>query len=218
MRGRQRPPAEPRRGGAPLATITAVRENGLRSVFHPVWDTPVINEWHDVAASIVLSGQDLNSSIHRPERCLPAQGFKDIRSSIIEVDAGRSKVRRRAAPVLHRTDGQKIRQGLRHPEGGSPAHSARHLLLVCGKSFGDDLTLRAHRDRFEGPAALSADLISTGLRHDQRVVSPTTRCRAVFRLRDELYRKGRTEEETDHLLALIARGVCWHAMRWDRID
>jgi hypothetical protein len=28
-----------------------------------------------VVASIVISGHDLNSSIHRPERCLPAQGW-----------------------------------------------------------------------------------------------------------------------------------------------
>ena len=32
-----------------------------------------------VQASIVLSGHDLNDSIHRPERCLPAQGFKELR-------------------------------------------------------------------------------------------------------------------------------------------
>ena len=32
-----------------------------------------------VQASIVLSGHDLNDSIHRPERCLPAQGFKELK-------------------------------------------------------------------------------------------------------------------------------------------
>jgi hypothetical protein len=31
--------------------------------------------------SIVLSGHDLNSSIHRPERCMPAQGHKNMTSS-----------------------------------------------------------------------------------------------------------------------------------------
>ena len=31
-----------------------------------------------ITASIVLSGQDMNTSIHRPERCLPAQGFTVI--------------------------------------------------------------------------------------------------------------------------------------------
>jgi EpsI family protein len=33
---------------------------------------------YEITASIVLSGQDMNTSIHRPERCLPAQGFTVI--------------------------------------------------------------------------------------------------------------------------------------------
>ena len=33
---------------------------------------------YELIASIVLSGQDMNTSIHRPERCLPAQGFNVI--------------------------------------------------------------------------------------------------------------------------------------------
>ncbi len=33
---------------------------------------------YELVASIVLSGQDMNTSIHRPERCLPAQGFSII--------------------------------------------------------------------------------------------------------------------------------------------
>lgn len=31
-----------------------------------------------ITASVVLSGQDMNTSIHRPERCMPAQGFAVI--------------------------------------------------------------------------------------------------------------------------------------------
>lgn len=34
-----------------------------------------------LSVSIVYSGSDMNSSIHRPERCLPAQGHRNIRSS-----------------------------------------------------------------------------------------------------------------------------------------
>lgn len=33
---------------------------------------------YEITASIVLSGQDMNTSIHRPERCMPAQGFNVI--------------------------------------------------------------------------------------------------------------------------------------------
>ncbi len=34
-----------------------------------------------ITASIVLSGSDLNNSIHRPERCLPAQGHYNLKST-----------------------------------------------------------------------------------------------------------------------------------------
>ncbi|MBR5875602.1 MAG: exosortase-associated EpsI family protein [Akkermansia sp.] len=33
-----------------------------------------------VSVSIVYSGSDMNSSIHRPERCLPAQGHQELRA------------------------------------------------------------------------------------------------------------------------------------------
>jgi hypothetical protein len=33
---------------------------------------------YGMVATIVLSGQDMNTSIHRPERCMPAQGFTII--------------------------------------------------------------------------------------------------------------------------------------------
>ncbi len=34
----------------------------------------------EIVASIVFSGNDMNASIHRPERCLPAQGHIDLQS------------------------------------------------------------------------------------------------------------------------------------------
>lgn len=37
---------------------------------------------------IVLSGEDMNNSIHRPERCLYAQGFEVLDSRIIDIDVG----------------------------------------------------------------------------------------------------------------------------------
>lgn len=36
--------------------------------------------------SIVLSGHDLNNSIHRPERCMPAQGHNILSSSDVTID------------------------------------------------------------------------------------------------------------------------------------
>jgi EpsI family protein len=38
-----------------------------------------------IFASIVLSGQDLDNSIHRPERCLPAQGWNIADSRVVQI-------------------------------------------------------------------------------------------------------------------------------------
>jgi EpsI family protein len=38
-----------------------------------------------IFASIVLSGHDLNNSIHRPERCLPAQGWSVADSKVVRI-------------------------------------------------------------------------------------------------------------------------------------
>lgn len=38
-----------------------------------------------VDVSIVYSGQDMNNSIHRPERCLPSQGHLDVRGRESEI-------------------------------------------------------------------------------------------------------------------------------------
>lgn len=42
--------------------------------------------------SVVLSGHDINNSIHRPERCMPAQGHSILSSSdvVIPISGGRS--------------------------------------------------------------------------------------------------------------------------------
>ena len=39
----------------------------------------------DINVSVVYSGNDMNNSIHRPERCLPAQGHQDLRASVRRV-------------------------------------------------------------------------------------------------------------------------------------
>jgi hypothetical protein len=42
--------------------------------------------YNQVLVSIVLSGNDLDSSIHRPERCLPAQGWTVLDSQPVTLD------------------------------------------------------------------------------------------------------------------------------------
>lgn len=51
--------------------------------------------------SIVLSGSDLNNSIHRPERCMPAQGHNILSSSAVPISLpnGRSFSTRRLKSV-----------------------------------------------------------------------------------------------------------------------
>lgn len=39
----------------------------------------------DINVSIVYSGNDMNNSIHRPERCLPAQGHMNLQSQVRRV-------------------------------------------------------------------------------------------------------------------------------------
>lgn len=39
----------------------------------------------EIVASVVLSGEDMSRSIHRPERCMPAQGFTVIDKSTMPV-------------------------------------------------------------------------------------------------------------------------------------
>ncbi len=45
-----------------------------------------------VEVSIVYSGQDMNNSIHRPERCLPAQGHLDVRGRESEITLADGRV------------------------------------------------------------------------------------------------------------------------------
>jgi len=55
-----------------------------------------------VSVMIVLSGYDINNSIHRPERCLPAQGHFGLRgsdASIILSGGRQMKVRRLASQI-----------------------------------------------------------------------------------------------------------------------
>lgn len=45
-----------------------------------------------VDASIVFSGQDMNSSIHRPELCLPSQGFQNLQGQPTTVELSNGMV------------------------------------------------------------------------------------------------------------------------------
>src|SRR5579871_3711925 len=57
---------------------------------------------YEIIASIVLSGQDMNTSIHRPERCMPAQGYTIIDKRSVPVPLAERG-------VLHATRLQNVR-------------------------------------------------------------------------------------------------------------
>jgi len=70
--------------------------------------------YNQVLVSIVLSGNDLDNSIHRPERCLPAQGWTIVDSKLETVDvpeapAGKLPVMRLHAMQEMSTKGQVVR-------------------------------------------------------------------------------------------------------------
>lgn len=66
-----------------------------------------------IFASIVLSGQDLDNSIHRPERCLPAQGWSVADSRVV------------AAPVSNpAADGMKMTR----------LHNMRKVIAADGRT------------------------------------------------------------------------------------
>lgn len=75
-----------------------------------LWD----EEKPPVEVSIVYSGSDMNSSIHRPERCLPSQGHIDLRTSNSEIPLadGRTVAFTRLTsrvPLPNRDDGLTLR-------------------------------------------------------------------------------------------------------------
>ncbi|MBK1882491.1 exosortase-associated EpsI family protein [Luteolibacter pohnpeiensis] len=66
-----------------------------------------------VDLSIVLSGYDLNNSIHRPERCMPAQGHTILSSSDVKVNLkdGKEVTMRRLLSVQRVTTSDDRKQG-----------------------------------------------------------------------------------------------------------
>lgn len=87
--------------------------------------------------SIVLSGYDLNSSIHRPERCMPAQGHKirESGSDTLTLESGRQ------LPVRRLLSTQSISPG-NDPNKSVDANCLTYYFFV-----GHDNVLATHEDR-----------------------------------------------------------------------
>jgi EpsI family protein len=75
----------------------------------------------EILVSIVLSGQDMTNSIHRPERCLPAQGWNVVSSSRVRVPIG-------ARQTLEATKLANAGEFLLKPNGGTDQDPRRVTL------------------------------------------------------------------------------------------
>lgn len=77
--------------------ILAADTKFSKGIYHHINPFTYTKEEPAISVSIVYSGSDLNNSIHRPERCLPAQGHVNLicQDSDIPLDDGRTLTFRR---------------------------------------------------------------------------------------------------------------------------
>lgn len=89
-----------------LAADTKFSKANYRSLSSDIWDDFGVRRDPVVDASIVFSGQDMNASIHRPELCLPSQGFRNLvgTPATVELSNGETLHFTRLASVLPRSE------------------------------------------------------------------------------------------------------------------
>lgn len=100
----------------------------------------------DVAdLSVVLSGYDLANSIHRPERCMPAQGHRGLisSSSTLELDNGRS------LPLTRILSKQDINYGPPEDRKHATLDSVTYYFFVGAEKITADHTERTVIDIFD---------------------------------------------------------------------
>jgi hypothetical protein len=168
-----------------------------------------------VQASIVLSGHDLNESIHRPERCLPAQGFKELRLEPRKLKTSRGEVpvtRIRCYTEIKDpatgqfvlgADGRPVR--LQHVFYywfvGSHTITADHY----------DRTLTDMRDRLLGGFDQRWAYVLLGSSYTDYLFSPEA---AAALSSTQVIR---SEAQTDALLAEVISAISGTSLLWDRV-
>lgn len=68
-----------------LQTLSQDTDFSRRNYYRTAGPDQPAGSRESMQASIVMSGKDLNNSLHRPERCLPAQGLNLISSTEVPV-------------------------------------------------------------------------------------------------------------------------------------
>lgn len=168
-----------------------------------------------VQASIVLSGHDLNDSIHRPERCLPAQGFKELRLEprVVATDHGPVPVTRiRCYTEIKDPETGKFVLG---PDG-QPVR-LQHLFyywFVGSHSMTADhyhRTLTDMRDRLLGGFDQRWAYVLLGSSFTDYLFAPEV---AASLSGTHVVR---SEAQTDALLAEAVSGISGASLKWDKV-
>lgn len=152
-----------------------------------------------VDLSVVLSGYDLNNSIHRPERCMPAQGHSNLRSTTIPVELanGRTLTVRRIRST----------QTLIHPEDRK---LDQHFECVTYYFFvGHD---RVEYDHLQRTLTDMKDRVIRGI--DQRWAYVTT---SMWFGKIPWIEKPVTEAEADSKVLGLLREFAEKQINWDQI-
>lgn len=135
-----------------------------------------------IFASIVLSGQDLDNSIHRPERCLPAQGWNVADSRVVSIPVPNALPPEIKATRLHNM--RKVPT----PEGGTvPIYSLNYYWFVGWKDMTPSHFARTYMD--------IRDRVLYG--YNQRWAYITV----ASTITEGLARFGKSEKETDQIVS-----------------
>jgi hypothetical protein len=149
--------------------------------------------------SLVLSGVDLNSSIHRPERCMPAQGHNilESRNVAIELENGRILTVRRLLSV------QTI------PSETTPGKFETLNAITYYFFIGHD---RVTHDHYERTFIDMKDRLVRGMDQRWAYATAATWFGKVPWLEDEI-----SEEAADAKLVAFVRELAERQIDWERV-
>lgn len=142
---------------------------------------------------VVLSGNDMNNSIHRPERCFTAQGLTIVNSSYLDIDVGFDKKLR-------------VRRLLSETKVG--ANNITYYWF-CGAS-------KITSSHYERTLTDMRDRLVTGT--NQRWAYITVASDFGYEESSEHNHRARTEEETDQMLAELISSMFSSTHRVDQLE
>lgn len=148
-----------------------------------------------IFASIVLSGQDLDNSIHRPERCLPAQGMTIIQSSTRSINLPDGH----RLPVTRLKDVREVAGANHNPV---PVYNLNYYWFV---GYHRVTASHIHRELFD-----MTDRILHG--YNQRWAYVTI----ASDITAGIQRFGRSEQQTDKLIEGFVRDLAPETMEGER--